>query len=91
MENKKYFLDVVINRERLSDGSDIFVVSCPSLEIVSQGENIEEAMKNIKEAAELYLEEMPEIYEELELTRKGMPTFSIIEVKKNGKTADIIG
>jgi len=90
MEEKNYFLDVVINKEKLSDGSDIFVVLCPSLGVASQGRNIEEAMKMIKEAVELYLEEMPEAYEELENTRKEMPTFSIIEVKKNGKTTSII-
>lgn len=91
MEEKKYFLDVVINKEKLSDGSGIFVVLCPSLGVVSQGKSIEEAMKNIKEAVELYLEEMPEVYEELESVRKDMPTFSIIEVKRNGKTTSIVG
>ena len=84
MEEKKYFLDVVINKEKLSDGSDVFVVLCPSLGVASQGHTVEEAMKNIKEAVELYLEEMRETYEELDLTRKAMPSFSIIEVKKNG-------
>ena len=90
MEEKKFFLDIVINKEKLSNGKDIFVSLCPSLGIASQGDNIEESMKNIKESAELYLEEMPEIYEELEITKKELPTFSIIEVKKNGKTANII-
>ena len=90
MEEKKYFLDIVINKEKLSDGKDIFVVLCPGLDIASQGESVEEAMKNIKEAAELYLEEMPEAYEDLELTRKEMPTFSIIEVKRNGKVTNIV-
>ena len=90
MENKNYFLDVVINKEKLSDGSEIFVGLCPSLGIASQGDNVEESMKNIKEAVELYLEEMPEVYEELESTRSDMPTFSIIEVGRNGKTAGIV-
>ena len=66
MEERKYFLDVVINKEKLSDGKDVFVVVCPSLDVASQGMNVEEAMKNIREAVELYLEEMPEAYEELE-------------------------
>jgi predicted RNase H-like HicB family nuclease len=90
MEEGKFLLDIVINKEKLSNGENVFVVLCPSLGIASQGDNIEEAIKNIKEAAELYLEEMPEVYEELETTRKEMPTFSIIEVKKNDKTANII-
>ena len=90
MEEKKYFLDVVINKEKLSDGKNVFVVVCPSLDVASQGMSVEEAMKNIKEAVELYLEEMPETFEELETTRKEMPTFSIIEVKKNAKTTGIV-
>lgn len=90
MEEKKYFLDIVINKEKLSDGKNVFVVVCPSLDVASQGMSIEEAMKNIKEAVELYLEEMPETFEELETTRNEMPTFSIIEVKKNAKTTSIV-
>ena len=90
MTEKKYFLDVVINKEKLSDGKDVFVVVCPSLDVASQGMSVEEAMKNIREAVELYLEEMPEAYEELDITRKEMPTFSFIEVKKNAKTARIV-
>ncbi len=90
MEDKTYFLDIVINKEKLSDGEDVFVVLCPRLGVASQGENIEEAVKNIKEAVELYLEEMPETYDELEITRNEMPTFSIIEVKKNGKVAGLV-
>lgn len=88
---KKYILDIVINKEKLSDGSDVFVAHCPSLGIVSQGSNFEEAMKMIKEAVELYLEEMPEVYDELESTKNEMPSFSIIEIKKDGKTTNIIG
>ena len=90
MEEKKYFLDVVINKEKLSDGKDVFVALCPSVNVVSQGSNVEEAMKNIKEAVELYLEEMPEAYEELEFTRREMPTFSFIEVKKHGKITSVV-
>ena len=60
MKNK-YFMDVVINKERLSDNSPVFVAHCPSLGIASQGLDVDEAMKNIKEAIELYLEEQPEL------------------------------
>ena len=42
----------VIHREE-----DMYVVECPEVGTVSQGKTIEEAMKNIKEATELYLEE----------------------------------
>ncbi len=33
--------------------------------VTTQGQTIEEVLKNIKEAVELYLEELPEIKEEL--------------------------
>lgn len=87
---KKYFLDIVINKEKLSDGSDVFVSICPSLGIASQGKDTDEAMKMIKEAVELYLEEMPEAYEDLDARKDELPTFSIIEVKKNDKDACVV-
>ncbi len=55
-----YFIDVVINKEKLSTGNPVFVAHCPSLGIASQGKDMDEAMKNVKEAIELYLEEQPE-------------------------------
>jgi len=86
---EKYYLDVVIKKEKLSNGNDVFVAHCSSLGIASQGEDMDEAIKNIKEAAELYLEEQPEKYEELEIS-VSMPSFSIIEVKKNAKASNIV-
>jgi predicted RNase H-like HicB family nuclease len=88
MENK-YYADIVINEEKLSDGTPVFVVHCTNLGIVSQGSSVEEAMKNIKEAIELYLEEMPEKYSELGLS-KSSPIFSVVEIKENGGASDII-
>ncbi len=38
---------------------DFFVAKCPEIGTVSQGETIEEAVKNLQEATELYLEEFP--------------------------------
>ncbi len=38
---------------------DIYVAECPEVGTVSQGKTIEEALVNIKEATELYLEEFP--------------------------------
>lgn len=35
-----------------------YVALCPELDVVSQGFTVEEALKNIKEAVELYIEEM---------------------------------
>ncbi len=53
-------LNVVIWKEE-----DVFVVKEVFTGVTTQGETIEEALNNIKEAVELYLEEKPEIKEEL--------------------------
>lgn len=39
-------------------GEKQFVALCPELDVVSQGRTIEKAIKNLKEACELYVEEM---------------------------------
>jgi len=44
----------VIHRE---DG--LYVATCPELGTVSQGATIEDALANLKESTELYLEEFP--------------------------------
>jgi len=38
---------------------DMYVANCPEVGTVSQGSTIEEAVANLKEATELYLEEFP--------------------------------
>jgi predicted RNase H-like HicB family nuclease len=38
---------------------DLYVAECPGVGTVSQGYTIEEAIANLKEATELYLEEFP--------------------------------
>ncbi len=38
-----------------------YVAHCVELDVASQGETLEEAEKNIKEAVQLYLEENPEL------------------------------
>jgi predicted RNase H-like HicB family nuclease len=37
----------------------LWVAECPEVGTVSQGETIEEAVANLREATELYLEEFP--------------------------------
>ena len=39
---------------------DLYVAECPETGTVSQGCNIEEALENLREATELYLEEFPD-------------------------------
>ncbi|MEJ5165659.1 MAG: type II toxin-antitoxin system HicB family antitoxin [Thermoanaerobaculia bacterium] len=48
----------------------IYVAECPEVGTVSQGLSIDEAIKNLKEATELYLEEFP-----LKKTPKPLITF----------------
>ncbi|MCK4924890.1 MAG: type II toxin-antitoxin system HicB family antitoxin [Spirochaetes bacterium] len=38
---------------------DLYVAECPEVGTVSQGPTIEEAIANLKEATELFLEEFP--------------------------------
>ena len=45
-------LSAVIRKE-----NDFYVALCPEFDVASQGKNIEEALKNLKEALELYLED----------------------------------
>jgi predicted RNase H-like HicB family nuclease len=44
----------VINKE-----DDLYVALCPEVGTASQGTTVEEAVANLKEATELYLEEFP--------------------------------
>ena len=66
----------VIIREDKEDGG--YVVSCPALQgCHSQGDTMEEALANIKEAIEAYLESL-----ELDkLPSPSMPTIAAVEVE----------
>jgi predicted RNase H-like HicB family nuclease len=44
----------VLHRE-----DDLYVAECPEIGTVSQGATVEEAVANLREATELYLEEFP--------------------------------
>jgi len=39
-------------------GEKQYVALCPEVDVVSQGYTIEEALRNLQEAVELYIEEM---------------------------------
>lgn len=45
----------VLHRE-----DDLYVAECPEIGTVSQGHTVEEAVANLREATELYLEEFPQ-------------------------------
>ena len=57
---------------------DMYVANCPELGTVSQGKTLEEALNNLKEATELYLEEFP-------LKDHHKPFLTTFEVDKIGK------
>ncbi len=68
-------------------GEKQFVALCPEVDVVSQGYTVEKAVDNLKEAVELYLEEMgePEEYSPSE-------TFVVkFEVKPFGKITEAVG
>jgi predicted RNase H-like HicB family nuclease len=61
-------LTAVLHKE-----DDLYVAECPEVGTVSQGYTIEEAVANLREATELYLEEFPL----REATRPVMTTFEV--------------
>ena len=48
-------LTAVVHQEE-----NLYVAECPEIGTVSQGTTVEEAVANLKEATELYLEEFPQ-------------------------------
>ena len=52
MEHKTF--TAIVHREE-----DLYVAECPEVGTVSQGTTIDQAIENLKEATELYLEEFP--------------------------------
>lgn len=66
-------LSAVIHKE-----DDMYVAECPEVGTISQGKTLDEAVKNLKEATELYLEEFP-----LETEKRSI--FTTFEVSKNAR------
>jgi len=62
-------LTAIIHKEE-----DMYVAECPEIGTVSQGKTIEDAIHNLKEATELYLEEFP-------LEEKGHPLITTFEIE----------
>ena len=71
-------LTAVLHKEE-----DMYVAECPEVGTASQGKNIEEAINNLKEATELYLEEFP--IKELE-----KPIMTMFEVGTHAKIKERI-
>ena len=72
----------------IKKGERQFVALCPELDVVSQGYTVEEALLNLREAVELYIEEegIPERF-----SRDTIIVNFQVEVNENGKTSQIIG
>ena len=68
---------VVVHKEK-----KYYVAECPEVGTVSQGKTIEEAIKNLKEATELYLEEFP-------LKKASKPFISFFEVTSYDKASKV--
>lgn len=69
METKVF--TAIIHKEE-----DIFVAECPEIGTVSQGFTIEEALFNLKEATELYIEE----FHVPDVSRSILTTFEVSNV-----------
>jgi len=67
-------LSAVIHKEK-----KFYVAECPEVGTVSQGETLEDAIRNLKEATELYLEKFP-------LQKRFRPFVSFFEVTVPAKT-----
>jgi len=73
-------LSAVVWRE---DG--IYVALCPEFDVASQGKSVEEALRNLKEALELYLED-----EDVEKPSKVEPPMvTIVRVDVSGSTRSL--
>jgi len=57
----RQILTAILHKEE-----DLYVAECPEVGTVSQGYTVEEAVANLKEATELYLEEFPTWYSKTE-------------------------
>ncbi len=66
-------LTAVVHKEE-----NMYVAQCPEVGTVSQGDTLEEAVDNLKEATELYLEEFPSD----DMKRSFITTFEVASVVK---------
>jgi len=66
---------------------DLYIAWCPDLDIASQGKSVEEALDNLKEAIELYLEDEEAVIPK----EKPTPIVTTVSVEAHAKTASDIG
>lgn len=68
-------LSAVIHKEE-----DMYVAECPEVGTVSQGKTVEKAIKNLKEATELYLEEFPK---KLKWQKEVLASYTHLEINSS--------
>jgi predicted RNase H-like HicB family nuclease len=68
----KYIFTAILHKE-----DELYVAECPEVGTVSQGYTLEEAIGNLKEATELYLEEFP-------MPEVGRPLLTTFEAAVHG-------
>ena len=78
MFNMKTFTAVLHKEE------GVYIAECPETGTVSQGKTVEEAVANLKEATELYLEEFP-----VKETEK--PIMTLFEVDSDADVKERVG
>ncbi len=49
---------ITITAELIKEEEEGYTVYCPELDIYTQGDDVEDAIKNLREAAELHIEEL---------------------------------
>jgi len=63
----------------------LYVALCPEFDVASQGKSVEEALRNLKEALELYLED-----EDVEKPSQAeAPIVTIVKVDVSGSTRSL--
>ena len=67
------------------DEDGIYVTLCPEFDVASQGKSVEEALRNLEEALELYMED-----EDVEKPSKAeAPIVTIVKVDVSGSTRSL--
>ena len=61
----KVGLNIVIEREKVADGKDVFIATSPDINVFVEGFTIDEAISKFVDGAKFHLESFPEEKEEL--------------------------
>lgn len=82
---KSYIFNVTIEKDKFEDGHKAYHAFCPALKgCHTWGESYEEALANIREAVELYVEDLIEAGEQIPIdSKKGVTVCSTPAVVVN--------